>query len=93
MKLHKDALCCFKQILDTASLKTVFVSPLIPPYTNIPSKTTKKDEIISNVFPWTPTHGPNSVGSPAKIYFICSVRILGACRLENLSRAMVNRIG
>ena len=40
-KLHKDAACCFEQILEAAPYKTAAVQPFTSHLTNDPSKTSK----------------------------------------------------
>ena len=49
-----------------------------------------KDELISNVFLWTPSHGWAKVGRPARTYQqqLCANT---GCNLEDLSGAMDNR--
>ena len=51
-----------------------------------------KDELISDVFRWTPTHGHNNVGQPAKTYLhqLCADT---GCSLEDLPGAMDDRDG
>ena len=46
-----------------------------------------KDELISDVLLWTPTHGRVSVGQPARIYLyqLCADT---ECHLDNLLRAV-----
>ena len=43
-----------------------------------------KDELISNAFLWTPSHGQAKVGRPAKTAAVCI--------LEDLPGAMVDRV-
>ena len=50
-----------------------------------------KDELMSNVLPWTPSHGHASVGRPTRTYQQLWTDIW--CRLENLPGAMDDRQG
>ena len=51
-----------------------------------------KEELISNILPWTPSHGRAKVGWPARIYIqqLCSDT---GCDLEDLPGAMDDRDG
>ena len=72
--LHKDATCCFEQILEAASYKTATVQPLTSHLTNHPSKTSKtycwksKHGLISNDLLFTFTHAHTSVDWAANTY-------------------------
>ena len=69
-ELNNVAACCLEQILKTVRYKTSVIRPLSSHLTNNPSKTNKtcwycwksKDELISDVVWWTPTHGSTNVG-------------------------------
>ena len=58
-ELHKDAWCCFQQILETAPYKTAAVLPLTAHLTNIQVRQTwrtghccsYKEQLISGIFP------------------------------------------
>ena len=98
-ELHKNAACCFEQILEAAPYKTAVVRPLTSYLINHPSKTSKtccallkKDKLMSNVLLWTHTHGLTSVGRPAKTYIhqLCADT---GCHQEDLPRAMTDRDG
>ena len=70
-ELYMNAVCCFEQILEATSHKTVVVWPPTSHLTKHPNKTIKtykksKDEFTSEILLWTPTHGPNDIGEPAK---------------------------
>ena len=86
-ELHKDAACCFEQILEATPNKTTAVRPL----TSLLSKTIKvrrkrhaghywrsKDILL-----WTPTHGRSSVGRPTRTYLYQFCGDTG-CSLEDL---------
>ena len=49
-----------------------------------------KDELISNIPPWTPSHGWASVGWPARIYLQLLCADIG-CSLEDLPKARDDR--
>ena len=51
-----------------------------------------KDELISDILPWTPTHGHTSIDPLAKSYFhlLCGNT---EYRVDNLLRSIVNRDG
>ena len=51
-----------------------------------------KDELINNIFRWTPTHGHTSVGRQANTYIYLLWTDTG-CRLEYLPGAMANKNG
>ena len=71
-QLHKDVGCCFKQILEATPYKSTAVQPFTSHLTNHSRHAghcwRSKDEFISNVFLWTPTHGHTSIGQPVKSY-------------------------
>ena len=63
--LHKNAACCFEHFLKATPRKTPSVQSPTTYLTNYPSKADKTcctllrsgDELISNVFLWTSSHG------------------------------------
>ena len=74
-ELHKDAACCFEQLLEAAPHITAAVWPLTSHLTNHSRHARydgycwrSKDELISDILLWTPTHGHTRVGRPAKTY-------------------------
>ena len=50
----------------------------------------KKDKLISDVLPWTPSHGQTKVGRPAGNYKYNSSVLIG-CSLEDFPGVMDNR--
>ena len=93
-ELHKVAMCCFEQILETALYKTAAVRSLTSHLTNQPGKKNKtcwrsKNELV---LLWTPTHRNTSVGQPVKTYIhqVCAdIRY----RLKDLTKAITNKHG
>ena len=63
---YKDAACCFIQILEVVTHQTAGVQLLTPHLTNDPNKICWrcKNELISDIFSWTPTNGHTSIGRP-----------------------------
>ena len=61
---YKNVACCFELILEAVPYKTTVVQSLTSHRTNL--LLGSKDEFISNVLLWTPTHGHTSVGQLAK---------------------------
>ena len=51
-----------------------------------------KDELISDIILWTPSHGQANAGWPAKTY-IQQLCVDTGCNLKDLPRAMENREG
>ena len=89
---HKDAACCFEQILEASPFRTTFVQPLTPHFAYHPSKTSKTcDKLIGNVPLKPPTHGHTCVDRTEKTY-IHHLWADTGCRLEDLSRAMPDRV-
>ena len=74
--LHKNATCCFNQILEEASHKIAPMQPITSHLLNPPSKRTRhvghcrrsRDQLISDSLPWTPTHRRDSVSRLVRIY-------------------------
>ena len=90
LKLHKNTKCCFEQILEAPSYKTVTVRPLTSHLKNYPSTRhgwRNKDELMSDIFLWTPIHGSACVELQAKTYLhqLCADT---QCSLEDLLGAM-----
>ena len=52
----------------------------------------RKDELVSDVLHWTPTHGRASVGRPARIYLRLLCEDTG-CSLEDLAKGMYKKDG
>ena len=72
-ELHKNATSYFEQIQEAMPLESTAVQPLTSYLKTHPSKTKKtywrsKDEIMSDVLLWTPTHGRAGVGRPTRTY-------------------------
>ena len=74
-ELHKDTMGCYKQILEATPFKTAVLQSLTFNLQNHPKRTKyagrckrNKDDLISNVLQWNPTHGHTSVGQPAESY-------------------------
>ena len=90
-KLHKNATCCFEQILEAAPRKTTPVRPLTFHLANHLSKTNKTcGDTTGEVSPYglTPTHGRTRVDGLADF-----IRLLCAdneCSLEDLPKVMDN---
>ena len=61
---HKNAVCCFKQILEAAPYKTADVQPINSHLTNHPRKTNNTCWALL----WTSTRGHTIVGRPVKIF-------------------------
>ena len=73
-ELHKNAMCCFKQILEAAPHKIAAVWSLTWMVYKIGGKKNKtcwdkwsKDKLISYVLLWIPTHGYTGVGQQARV--------------------------
>ena len=72
-ELHKDAACCFEQVLDAAPYKTTPVPPLTSHLSNYLNHCKRsRNGRISDILLWIPTHGRPSVNQLAKT-FISSV--------------------
>ena len=76
-ELHKDTVCCFKQILEVAHLQNCSYTATFPPISQtIQIRQTRhagncwrsKDELISKVLMWAPTNRHTNIGWPAKTY-------------------------
>ena len=91
-ELHKNTAYCFEQILEAALYKIAAV-PLL-------SQTIQarhaghcwgsKEELISDVLLWTPSHERTNVGQPTKTYIHQLCRDT-RCHLEDLPRVMTNK--
>ena len=96
-ELYKNAICCFEQKLEATLHKIAGIQPPTYHLTNHPSKTNKtlcesKDEHISNVLLWTPTHGHTSVGQSEKTY-THHISADTGCSLEDLPGVIDDRDG
>ena len=74
-KLYKNVESSIKQVLATTPHETPTIRTLAPHHKNYTSSTNQtrrtlldKDELISDVLLWTPTHGCARVGRPARTY-------------------------
>ena len=75
-ELSKNSMCCFDHILEAAPHKTAAVQWFTSHFTNPPIRWTireghswkSKDELISDVLIWTPTHGHTSFDTPTRFY-------------------------
>ena len=66
-ELHKNTAVCLEQIVEATPNKRAVVPPLDSQITNDLNNCWKsKDEFISDMLLWTPTHGCARVGQPAK---------------------------
>ena len=90
-ELHKNAASCFKQISEVAPHKTAVACPFNSHHTSHPNKKRhsgycwiSKDELISGIFLWTPTHGYTSFSQSAKPY-IHQLCVNPECCLQNFS--------
>ena len=98
-ELPKNSVCCFEQILEAASYKKATVWQLTSHHTNYPVRQAiharhcwrSKDELISDVFLWTPTHGHTSIDWPAKT---CIYELSANARscLEDLPCVMIGLV-
>ena len=97
-KLHKNVESSIKQVLATTPHETPTIRTLAPHHKNYTSSTNQtrghcwrsKDELISDVLLWTPTHGCASVGRPARTYIQQLCEDTG-CNPEDLPEAMSDR--
>ena len=94
-KLHKNVESSIKQVLATTPHETPTIRTLAPHHKNYTSSTNQtrrrsKDELISDVLLWTPTHGCARVGRPARTYIqqLCEDT---SCNPEDLPEAMNDR--
>ena len=91
---YKDAADCSEPILIAAPEKTVTVWLLTSHLTNQAKDAghcwRNKDEFISKILKWTPTHGLTSVGQLAKIHIhqLCADN---GCYAEDLACAVASR--
>ena len=97
-ELHKDATHHFEQILEVAPEKTTAVWSLTSHLTNQKWERHaghcwwNKDEFISDIVQWTPTHGHTSISQWEKTY-IHQFCIDTGYYLEDQARAMTDRNG
>ena len=96
-KLYKNVESSIKQVLATTPHETPTIRTLAPHHKNYPSSTNQtghcwrsKDELISDVLLWTPTHGCARVGRPARTYIQQLCEDTG-CNPEDLPEAMNDR--
>ena len=93
-ELHKDAVCCFEQILEAAPHKTATVLPPASHLTSHPIKTRHaghcKDGLISDVLLLSSTHGHTSL-SPSVNTYIHQFCPDTGCQLKDLPEVMDNR--
>ena len=97
MEQHKNAMCCFEQILEAASNNTGALWLPASHLTNYPRLTKhnrhclrSKDKLIYDILWWTPTHGHTNAALPARIH-IHHLHADTGCKLKNPLRAMNNR--
>ena len=96
-QLHKNAESCIEQVLEAASNKTAAMRPPTTHHENYPSRHVghswrSKDELISNILLWTPSHEQVKAGQPARNYIqqLCADT---GYNLEDLPGVMNNRDG
>ena len=97
-QLHKNATCNLEQVLAATPHKTPTVRPPAPYHENIQVRRTRhaghcwrsRDELISDVLLWTPTHGRAKAGRPAQTYIQQLCEDTWCCP-EDLPRAMNDR--
>ena len=65
---YKDFVCCFQQILQAKPHKTAIISHLANhPRQDMPGTSWRsKNNLISDILLWTPTHRHTSIDGPAK---------------------------
>ena len=100
MEKNKNAACNIEQILEAAPQKQQLYSHLPPIAKTIQVRRTKhaehcwrcRDELISDILQWTPSHGWAKAGRPARTYIqqLCADT---GCSLEDLLEAMDDREG
>ena len=97
-KLYKNVESSIKQVLATTPHETPTIRTLAPHHKNYQVRRTRhaghcwrsKDELISDVLLWTPTHGCARVGRPARTYIQQLCEDTG-CNPEDLPEAMNDR--
>ena len=93
-QLHKNATCNLKQVLVATPHKTPTVRPPTPYHVRRARHAghcwRSRDEIISDVLLWTPTHGCAKAGRPPRTYIQQLCEDTGCCP-EGLPRAMNDR--
>ena len=90
-KLHKNVESSIKQVLATTPHETPTIRTLAPHHKNYTGHCWRsKDELISDVLLWTPTHGCARVGRLARTYIqqLCGDT---GCNPEDLPEAMNDR--
>ena len=97
-QLHKNAACNLEQVLAATPHKTPTVRPPAPITKTIQVRRTRhaghcwrsRDELIRDVLLWTPTHGREKAGRPARTYIQQLCEDTGCCP-EDLPEAMNDR--
>ena len=97
-QLHKNAASNLEQVLAATPHKTPLYGHLPPIMKTIQVRRTRhaghcwrsRDELISDVLLWTPTHGRAKAGRPARTYIQQLCEDTGCCP-EDLPRAMNDR--
>ena len=82
-QLHKNAASNLEQVVAATPHKTPTVRPPASYHETIQARRTRhaghcwrsRDELISDVLLWTPTHGRAKAGRPARTYISSYVRI------------------
>ena len=96
MQLYKNAANCIEQVLEATIHKTAAVrltkTIQIRQTLHVGHRWKSKDEFISYVLLWTPSHGREKVGRSDRTYLqqICADK---GCSLEDLPGAMDDRNG
>ena len=99
-ELHKNVACSLEQVVETALHKEAAVWPPNPISQTIRVRRTRqaghcwkrKDELISNVLLWKPTHGHANVGRRPRTYIDQLCEDAGCC-VEDLLGTMNDREG
>ena len=97
-QLHKNATCNLKQVLAEHPTRHQLYGHLPPITKTIQVRRARhaghcwrsRDELISDVHLWTPTHGRAKAGRPARTYIQQLCEDTGCCP-EDLPRAMNDR--
>ena len=97
-QLHKNAARNIEQVLEATPHKHQLYGHLPPIMKTIQVRRTRharhcwrrRDELINNVLPWTPTYGRSKAGQPARTYIQQLCEDTG-CSPEDLPEAMNDR--
>ena len=101
-QLHKNATCNLQQVLAATPHKTPTVRPPTTPITKTFQVRRarhaghcwrRRDELISDVLLWTPTHGRAKAGRPARTYIQQLCEDTGCCPEPFLGRWTIGRSG